>query len=248
MKKTNIFVVLAIFLVSFNLYAEDKSISGTPLKAAERPSTFKTALAVMLPFSYYFGAVMSNENGTGPNISSDGPGWGASFGLWFPLPAVMLEGQLELIPINIKISNEPDFFTAGLGLGAEYTFNSGLNYTNSLILTSIKSGVRIKDIEFVGRFKLYIDVSKVFANTPSGPTFSPMFSIETGWCFDNPGTLSAAAPKAVVATPAAAADASTQPKSLEQKLKELKDLRDKKVITDEEYKAARAKLLDNAVK
>ncbi len=38
------------------------------------------------------------------------------------------------------------------------------------------------------------------------------------------------------------------PKSLEQKLKELKSLKDKKLITEEEYKTAKQKLLDNAVK
>jgi hypothetical protein len=36
--------------------------------------------------------------------------------------------------------------------------------------------------------------------------------------------------------------------TLEQKLKDLKDLKDKKLITDEDYKTSKAKLLDNAVK
>ena len=45
-----------------------------------------------------------------------------------------------------------------------------------------------------------------------------------------------------------AAGAASSGTSLEQKLKELKDLYDKKLITDEEYKASRKKILDNAVK
>jgi hypothetical protein len=54
------------------------------------------------------------------------------------------------------------------------------------------------------------------------------------------------APGSSPAAPAAVPSSSG--KTLEQKLKELKDLKDKKLITDEDYKTSKAKLLENAVK
>lgn len=109
------------------------------------------------------------------------------------------------------------------------------------------------------RYWLYFDKNK---KTLEGWQYCDMHSdgVNTSWyarggiiSFIPAGSGTTTAADSRIAAHAAGSQsivtgAAAAPKTLEQKIKELKALKDKGLITEEEYKTAKAKLLENAVK